>query len=302
MFDPIKRYLHLSSDHLEARFMARYLAALRTWRPTFIHAFPSALVPLARWLQAHPAPDISSRIRAIQLFSENIHEEQLALMRAVFQCPVLFDYGHSERAVKAISLAHDARYFFWPLYGKVELVDPAGQPITAAGVPGEIVATGFDNRVMPLIRYRTGDLAMWSGAPNHARPGFPVIERIEGRLQEFLVCRDQRLVSICTIGAAHFAQLASAERMQFEQHVPGRAILKVVCGRDLAPRARRALAEGIRAKTQGGLEVDIVRVEGIARTVSGKHRLLVQRLDIASYLAAAYCAPTGEAVPCDPGA
>ena len=288
MFDPIKRYFHLSSDHLEPEYMPRYVEAMRKWKPSVIHAFPSALVPLARWLKAHPAPEVTARIRAIQLFSENIYDYQVELMREVFGCPVLLDYGHSERAVKAISLPDDPRYFFWPLYGKVELVDTAGRAIHAPGVLGEIVATGFDNRVMPLIRYRTGDLAMWSSAPNPRRPGFPVVDRIEGRLQEFLVCRDHRLVSICTIGAAHFEELASAERMQFEQRAPGLATLKVLVAGELSARARAALADGIRAKTQGGLEVEIVRVDEIARSVSGKHKLLMQHLDISHYLGAAH--------------
>lgn len=293
MFDPIKRYLHLSSDHLEPQYMPGYIAALRKWKPTCIHAFPSALVPLARWLKAHPDPDVTGRFRSIQLFSENVYDYQIALMRRVFKCPVLLDYGHSERAIKAISMPDDPRYFFWPLYGKVELVDSGGNAIHQPGVLGEIVATGFDNRVMPLIRYRTGDMAMWSSAPNTARPGFAVVDRIEGRLQEFLVCIDHRLVSICTIGAAHFEQLASADRMQFEQSKPGHATLKVLSHEELSPKARESLAAGIRAKTQGGLSVEIVRVEDIPRTVSGKHKLLVQQLDISRHLGAAHLDPTG---------
>lgn len=288
MYDPIKRYLHLSSDHLEAQYMPGYVEAIARWKPTIVHAFPSALVPLAHWLKANPAPEIVARIRAVQLFSENVYDYQVELIREVFGCPVLLDYGHSERAVKAISLPEDSRYFFWPLYGKVELVDNAGRSITEPGVLGEIVATGFDNRVMPLIRYRTGDLAMWSKSPNTIRPGFAVVERIEGRLQEFLVCRDHRLVSICTIGAAHFEQLASADMMQFEQDAPGKATLKVMSETELTPRARAALAAGVLAKTQGGLDIEIVRVDGIPRTGSGKHKLLVQRLDLSGYLGAAH--------------
>jgi phenylacetate-CoA ligase len=287
MFDPIKRYLHLSSDHLEPEHMPRYVEALRRWKPTYIHAFPSALYPIARWLEDHPAPDVARRIHCIQLFSENVYEYQVELMRNVFGCPVLLDYGHSERAAKAISLPRDDRYFFWPLYGKVELIDFEGRFVTAPGVLGEIVATGFDNRVMPLIRYRTGDLAMWSQRPNKTRPGFPVAERIEGRLQEFLVCADNRLVSITTIGVAHFEQLAGVERMQFEQSQPGHAVLKVET-RDPLPRsACEALIGGIRDKTQDGLAITIEEVERIPRTSSGKHKLLVQHLDISGYLGAA---------------
>ncbi|MDO9197475.1 hypothetical protein, partial [Rhodoferax sp.] len=156
------------------------------------------------------------------------------------------------------------------------------------GLLGEIVATSYDNMVMPLIRYRTGDMAMWSSEPNTLRPGFQVVDRIEGRLQEFLVCRDHRLVSICTIGAAHFEQLADADRMQFEQDEAGRATLKVISRDELPATVKAALADGIRKKTQGGLEIEVVRVEDIPRTRIGKHRLLVQHLDISSYLGAAH--------------
>lgn len=288
MYDPIKRYLHLSSDHLEAEHMSAYIEAIRQWQPTFIHAFPSAITPLAKWLAAHPAPDVTERIKCIQLFSENIYDYQVDLLEKVFGCEVLCDYGHSEGAIKSITLPGDRRYFFWPLYGHVELIDFAGQPITEPGVLGEIVATGYDNLVMPLIRYRTGDMAMWSARPNHLRPGFQVVDRIEGRLQEFLVCRDRRLVSICTIGAAHFEQLADADRMQFEQHEAGRARLKVVSRDELPGQVKAALAEGIRKKTQNGLEIEVVRVDDIPRTRIGKHRLLVQHLDISGYLGAAH--------------
>lgn len=288
MYDPIKRYLHLSSDHLEAEHMPAYIAAIEQWQPTFIHAFPSAITPLAKWLEAHPVPAITERIKCIQLFSENIYDHQVELLKRVFGCEVLCDYGHSEGAIKSISLPGDSRYFFWPLYGYVELIDFDGNPITEPGVLGEIVATGFDNLVMPLIRYRTGDMAMWSAQPNTLRPGFQVVDRIEGRLQEFLVCRDHRLVSICTIGAAHFEQLADADRMQFEQHETGRATLKVISREELPANVKTALADGIRKKTQGGLEVEVVRVDEIPRTRIGKHRLLVQHLDISSYLGAAH--------------
>ena len=54
MYEPIKRHLILSSDHLEERYMPRYAEALMRYRPAFIEAFPSALYPLARWLAAHP--------------------------------------------------------------------------------------------------------------------------------------------------------------------------------------------------------------------------------------------------------
>lgn len=290
LWDPIKRYLQLSNNHLGPEHMPRYVEAMRRYRPTFLHMYPSALEPLARWLEAHPASDVTERIRCIQLFSENVFDYQIDFFERVFGCPVILDYGHSERCVKAVSRPGDRRYFFWPLYGAVELVDAQGVPITEPGVLGEIVATGFDNQVMPLVRYRTGDMACWSAQPNTTQPGFPVVDRIEGRLQEFLVCRDDRLVSITSMCASHFEVLVTADCMQFEQTRPGHAVLKVTAPEEVPPEVKATISEGIHAKTQGGLQVAVTQVRDLPRTANGKHRLLIQHLDVAALRAGASAA------------
>lgn len=292
MFEPIKRHLILSSDHLEPRFMPEYVQALREWRPTFVHAFPSALYPLARWLDAHPEPDITERIHGIELTSENTYSHQLELFRRVFRCPVIRGYGHSERALLAATMPDDDRYFFWPMYGCLELVDGHGSVIRQPGVLGEIVGTSFDNAVMPFLRYRTGDLGAWGDRPHPKLPGFPVLDRIEGRLQDFVVCHDQRLISVTTLGAAHFSDLAEVETIQYEQSVPGRLTLKVVCNRDLDLRQRSAIEHAVRLKTQAGCEVETVRVQRIEPTARGKSRMLIQHLDISMYLGAPSPAPS----------
>lgn len=282
LLDPIKHYLQLSNNHLQPQHMPEYLVAMRRYKPAFIHSYPTAIEPLARWLEANPTPDVTSRIRCVQLFSETIHDYQLDLIERVFKCPVILDYGHSERAVKAISMPGDRRYFFWPLYGHMELIGFDGKPVTEPGVLGELVATGFDNQVMPLIRYRTGDLATWSARPNHTRPGFAAVDRIEGRLQESLVCKNHSLVPITSKCAAHFDVLVTADCMQFEQSEPGRAVLKVQSPNELSAESKAILTDGIRTKTQGGLEVEVVHTDVLPRTVTGKHRLLAQRLDAAA--------------------
>ncbi|MGH7462802.1 MAG: hypothetical protein ACREMA_17485, partial [Longimicrobiales bacterium] len=200
MYEPIRRQLILSSDHLEERYMPRYTEALVRHRPAFIEAFPSALYPLARWLAANPLPEFTAGVKGVMLYSENAYGFQMRVFREVFHCPVLKHYGHSERVLMAASMPDDDRYFFWPQYGWFELVDAEGRPITRPGALGYIVGTSFDNKVMPFIRYRTGDLALLSDRGHARLPGYPACERIEGRLQEFLVCKDHRLISITTLG------------------------------------------------------------------------------------------------------
>ena len=123
MYEPIKRWLILSSDHLEPGFMPKYVDAMRQWKPTIVSANPSGVYPLAKWLKAHPAPDVTGRIKGVALFGENLYEHQLATLREVFRCPVLNHYGHSERVLMAAAIPGDDRLYFWPQYGHVELVD-----------------------------------------------------------------------------------------------------------------------------------------------------------------------------------
>ncbi len=286
LYEPIRRHLILSSDHLEPPFMPQYIEALRQWKPTFIQAYASALYPLARWLEQHPEPEIARRIRGVQLTSENVYAYQLDLFRKVFGCPVLRGYGQTERAALAASMPDDDRYFFWPLYGWVELVDEQGRPITEPGVLGEIVVTSFDNEVMPFVRYRMGDFGAWSDRPHPQLRGWQVLERIEGRLQEFLVCRDHRLVTPNSLSAAHYAELSVAESIQYEQHEVGRVQLKVVAHRPLDAAECRAISQALHRKAQGGIHFEVVQVPAIERTARGKHVMVVQHLDISGYLGA----------------
>ena len=120
-----------------------------------------------------------------------------------------------------------------------------------------------------------------------ALPGHPVLERIAGRLQELIACRDGRLISVTALGVAHFAELAGLEAIQYEQHDAGRLALRVVADFAIPSRQARRIAEAVEAKTQGGCEVHVEQVEHIERTPRGKARMLVQHLDLRRHLDAA---------------
>ena len=129
---------------------------------------------------------------------------------------------------------------------------------------------------------------MLSDRPGHPLlPGYPVVERIEGRMQEFLVCRDHRLVSITTMGAAHFDELAGVEAIQYEQSEPGRFVLKVVSRHPLGAAVKEKIARAVEEKTQDGCTASVEEVDRIPRTARGKQQMLLQHLDISGFLGAA---------------
>lgn len=286
--EPVKQHLLFSSDHLERRYLADYVQSLEKLRPTVIHAFASALFPLARWLGERPCPSFTEGVKSILLTSESVYDFQLdAFARCFPNATIVNHYGHSERVLMATALRGQP-YEFYGLYGYPELMAlDSDTPITEPGVVGELVGTSFDNDAMPFVRYRTGDLGVWAEVPTPGRgtPRF-ALERIDGRRQEFVVCTDDRLVSVTTLGAAHFSELAQVEAIQFEQRQPGEVVLRVATPHPLPDAVRSSLETAIWQKTQRGCRAVVEVVQRIERTARGKHRLLVQHLDLTPYFGA----------------
>ncbi|MEK8085858.1 hypothetical protein WNB94_05545 [Aquabacterium sp. A3] len=286
MHEPIKRHLAVSCDHLVPEHLPAYADILSRWRPRYIHAYASALYPLLLWLSANQRMEVLSQVRGVLLTSESIQPVHLEAFRKLLPCPVVAHYGHSERVL----FAHTddlGRYHFWPRYGYFELVDEHGQPITQAGQLGEIVGTSYDNEVMPFIRYRTGDMAMLAEPLSGALSDVPVCAPIHGRKQEFVVCHDKRLISITTLGAAHFAPLERCLRIQYEQHQPGHLILHAVPGpQGLNAQDIEQIEAAVKQKTEGGCRVDVHLTDQVSLTRIGKQRLLLQHIDLTPYLGA----------------
>ena len=140
--------------------------------------------------------------------------------------------------------------------------------------------------VMPFIRYRTNDYAVVADTPPRPERGFDVVERIEGRLQEFFVTHDERLIRVGNLYLARFSDFDPIEDMQYFQERPGELILRVVAGSTLPEDYCRELAGALREKMQNGCNVTIVQVASIERTRAGKRITIDQRLDIARYLQA----------------
>lgn len=284
MVDPIRRLVMGSTDHLKPEYMHLYAASLRRWRPRRIEGFASSIYLLARWLHRHPHDGAGSSVEFVYLFSENVHDYQRELIAAAFGCPVINHYGAAERVLFAHSLPDDPRLHFWPQYGYLELLDQRGEPVTSPGERGEIVGTSFDNEVMPFIRYRTDDYAVVADAASRPERGFDVVERIEGRLQEFIVTRDERLIRVCNLAMARFSDFDPIEDMQYFQELPGELILRVVAGSTLPEDFRRELAGALQEKMQNGCNVTIAQVDSIERTRAGKRIMIDQRIDVSHYL------------------
>ena len=71
--------------------------------------------------------------------------------------------------------------------GVLEVVDDTGFPVSP-GEKGRVIVTNLCNRLMPLIRYDLGDVAVQGDTPKCGR-GFPIVRSIEGRAVDLVETR-----------------------------------------------------------------------------------------------------------------
>ena len=147
--------LHLSSFNFKKDHMPEYVRRLRRFQPVLIKAYPSAIDLFCRWLAELGIDDY--RPRAVLTCAESLLDHQRANIATVLQCPIYDFYNQNERGA-LVSTCEHGTYHVHEEYALTELLP------TAEADVGRIVATNVHNLAMPLIRYRTDDLAE-VGAP-----------------------------------------------------------------------------------------------------------------------------------------
>jgi phenylacetate-CoA ligase len=234
---------------------------IREFAPFDMRAYPSTAQVLA-WFCLERG--ISLPLSAVFTSSETLLPHQRSAIEKAFACRVFDWYGNGER-VAAIAQCEHGTYHELPTYSIVEYLD-------AGGGMKEIVGTTLHNRVMPLFRYRTGDLAHQIPAEQCVcgRP-FPVVSGIQGRVKDQLLMEDGRRVT--PIVGRIFKGLSGVREAQIIQSARDRIVVQIVVdGAGSTPEAEE-IVERVHTDIGGRREILHVELVGsIAREENGKFK------------------------------
>ena len=271
-YDATRDWLMLSSYHLTAERLPEYLDALEKFKPDLLHAYPSAALQLAEFLEK-AGQTWRLPLRAVLCGSERLTLPQKRLLERVFNTRVYRWYGHAESVVLAGEGRDSELFYFWPQYGFVEFGPPDAEGLC------EVIGTSFHNFVMPLVRYRTGDYVRLADPKTDGALEFPwpAVSAVEGREQEFLVSAGGRRISLTAFNM-HGAIFDDLYAVQFYQEEPGRAEFRYVPGPRFHTSRLAAIAAGIRHKLGDDFQIELRAVGETEKTARGKHRWLVSRL------------------------
>lgn len=276
-FNQFWNYMYLDSSYLNDEYFELYDKAIRNYRAKNIQAYPSSIILLARLYEQNGIK--APKFERIILSSENVSETDIGYLKRVFQCHCIYNqYGHSEKAVIALQLPDGKSLAFDPFYGYFELLNDENNNIVSPDILGEITATGF-NKSMPLIRYRTSDMAYLSDETSSSYMKYwKKISGIEGRLQEFIYTKSGRAVSVCTVGGAHISELNSILDMQYEQLEKGKLIIDVLAKGTLDDQIKKQISKEYEELFNGDITCDVKQVDRIKRTSRDKKIMLITNL------------------------
>lgn len=259
----------MSSFHLSERYAAAYIRAMEAFDPVFGMAYSSPLAFLARYLLNKGLRYRGKSLRCFITSSETLTDEQRQVITQAFGCRIFDWYGSSER-VSAIGTCEYGNYHLLSDYALTELVPQTDGTAT-------LIGTGFDNFLMPLIRYPLDDVVV-PAEPDYECPcqrHFPVIERIIGRTADYLLKADgSRLFMACML----IDKLDNVLESQIRQDTLNEISILLVLteGGVVNEQAVVTLAQELLGKT---MRVTVKQVKQISKTSTGKFRAIVRTIE-----------------------
>jgi len=256
--DQVERRLLCSSYHFTAQNLPHYADALAGFAPDFLHGYPSSLFVLAQHVLERG--EHSVRPRVIYTGSETLLDFQRAVVERAFGAKVFNWYGNTEMTGNIVECAYGSLHYRMD-YGLIELQ-----------ADGEIVATGLFNRAMPLIRYRTGDVATAQAGTCECGCAFPLIEHIAGRIEDYIRTPDGR-----TVGRLDhiFKGVEHVREAQIVQRQTDELQLRIVRVDGFTSDDEGAILAAARERLGPSIRLRCEYVDAIERTAAGKFCFVV---------------------------
>jgi len=272
-YDPIMKELHLSTYNLSIKEAEDYAEILRRYKVKAIVGYPSAVNILARGCLDS---GIELKLQSALLTSEIVTKSTRDMIAKAFDCKVYDFYGAAER-VSYIHTCEHGSYHIVPEYGVTETIPVDNSDKQCC----KIIATGFWNLAMPLIRYDTEDLAVLSNKKCPCGRAFRVVESIDGR--EGDVIRTPSGVELGVCIAAYIIYVSCATEgiieSQIIQDAPDHITIEYVPDKGFSSEHLSELYKNLAEHLPGDLKLTVKKVDAVRRTASGKIKPVVSLIN-----------------------
>ncbi|MFX0138437.1 MAG: hypothetical protein ACFFDN_32645, partial [Candidatus Hodarchaeota archaeon] len=182
----------LNSFRMSQTDMINYINFINKIKPGMILAYVHSIFELTNFINTRKIEIHSPN--AIITSAGTLFEKQRKAIQKTFSCPVFNFYGSREApAIACECEKHEGlhlnifNYYF-------EVLDDNGDEIRKEEEKGGIYITTLHNKVMPLIRYKIGDIVTFTNKTCTCGRGLPLIKHVNGRIVDIFRNENNELI------------------------------------------------------------------------------------------------------------
>lgn len=265
----------LSSYNLNQKMMDLYSEKINQFKPKVILGYASSLYLFANYLDEKKL-EIQG-IKHIISSAETLYQFQRETIERVFRCKVIERYGSREFGIIAQECTKHKGLHIIAEHVFIEILDKEGNTCKP-GMLGEIVITDLDNYCFPFIRYKIGDVGVFSEKTCDCGRGLPLLEKVEGRVFDIIIGTNGNYFTgtFWTILLRNY--IKGIREFQVIQEKYGELILRLVTDELFTENEKQKLLKNIHENCGEDFIVDFQLVNEIPLTQSGKNRFVISKI------------------------
>jgi len=172
----LKNVLFFSAFSLSDQKLERYWRHIIKFKPDYIYGYPSAIYQLCQY--GGERGFSLQEVKAVFCTAETLYRHQKKMMTQILNSPAVNEYGCSETGAFAFECSKGNLHISAEnVYVEFEVDNRQVSPREL----GEIIVTNLNNRYMPLIRYRVGDMGKYHKKPCPCGRALPTMEITVGK-------------------------------------------------------------------------------------------------------------------------
>ena len=273
--DKLLRVKYTQAFEMSSEIVSHNLNGLRGTDDYFFMGYASSLYAYANFAKEMGINNI--QFKAAVSWGDKMFPHYRKLIEEQFNTVVFDTYGASEGTMIAAECEYHHYHIMTP-HVYIELFDKNGNE-APPGEIGEVVVTRLDNYLMPLIRYRIGDLAV-KAEPDIKCPcgrKFPMLEKIIGRDTD-IVYTPKGKALIVHFFTGIFPFYKEIEQFQVVQHSLNDIEIKYVPAKDFYPACLEVISQEIFNKAGEKVPIRFSQTRQIFPTASGKPQIVISNL------------------------
>ncbi len=264
--DKMTRCLYLHLQRADSDQFAEFLTKIAKQKITFLVGYAHSVYLLAQFARQHGINEI--QFKGIVTHGETLFPHFRNIIESQFGCRVWDLYGAGGEGFHIAAQCECRNGYHIDMENVIVETKEINNGVS------EIIITGLDNDLMPLIRYNINDLGNLSFRTCACGRGLTMLEQITGRTGDLVVTPNNQFLSALFFNWI-FEQKQGIDQFQVIQKQAESILIKFVPNNNFRSIELESIADEINQATDNQLKLKFEKVDHIPASSSGKRRWVI---------------------------